>query len=168
LRQCAGRSTMPGIAAGNSVSGCGRLIYGSKAQESFPDGNDRSKAGVLHQRRLSRGKVSDSSIAQPAAVGMYVDSLSYRELRSGLLNISPERQPVRRHGSRIDDAPTVILKRSQISGIAGVNIQSDLKGVPALGRKVDNPAKFVNLEPKACAFVLKRPIRPAPTRYRRE
>ena len=140
----------------------------AKRDQALADGVGAAEAGVLHERRLSRGEIPHGPIAEPAAVGGDVDALRGRAFGVRAQDVVVERLRIGDDAARIDDPPPVTAKQVQVACVGWMNVEGDLELGRGPLRQVDELPELVDLQPERRRTVLNGTVRPAPTRDRRE
>src|SRR5262252_9491331 len=104
-----------------------------------------AKSRVLDEGGLSGGEVAHGAVAEPAAVGLDVESLGDRELRARGLHVPTKILGRTRLRDRVAQRPSVIPKRLQVASIVGVNLQCDFKLRAEASRQRDHLPEFMRL-----------------------
>src|SRR5260370_17889394 len=116
---------------GDSVGGCGvrgvgggivtkagaRLFDRSVSKQAFSHGKEAAETGVLSQDRFAAGEIADASIAEPAALRLYVHVFGDHEFSCRVADESLIPPGVAGNSPGINQQPAIAFHKSAVAAV---------------------------------------------------
>jgi len=159
--ELASRAAMSRIVRQHICHALHGFVERTKSKQAFVGRIIIGIARVLNERRPTGREIASGAIAEPAAAGLDVETLSDGELGRGSLDVVSVGIG-RGELDRIGQLPAVLFELADVARFGGVDIESDFKRLSGSLRQLDEFAELVCFLAEGAASEFDAAIRAAP------
>src|SRR5258708_1953703 len=124
-----------GVVAGDFPNAGDRLFHRSVSKQAFSHGKEAAETGVLSQDRLAAGEIADASIADPAALRLYVHVFGDHEFSCRVADESLIPPGVAGNSLGINQQPAIAFQKTAVAAVGRMNMERDLEALPRQSRQ---------------------------------